>query len=174
VPFPAAHPLLPRARGRDLDAGELRAVVDALAARPEAWAGLVRHDPEQRLYEELLRDEHLAVWLICWMDDHDTGFHDHDDSSGAVAVVRGELREERLAVAGPPAARRFSAGASFSFAAYDIHRVWHAGGEPSVSLHAYSPPLRRMGSYVVETTGALRRHSVSYADELRPLGAATP
>ncbi len=35
------------------------------------------HDPERRVYEELLRDDELAVWLICWIDDHGTGFHAH-------------------------------------------------------------------------------------------------
>ena len=40
----------------------------------------------------------------------------------------------------------------------------------SVSVHAYSPPLWRMGQYAVAGNGVLRRVSVSYADELRPLG----
>ena len=28
--------------------------------------------------------------------------------------------------------------------ASDIHRVLHAGGEPAVTIHAYSPPLLRI------------------------------
>ena len=39
----------------------------------------------------------------------------------------------------------------------------------SVSVHAYSPPLWRMGQYAVGADGVLRRQSVSYADELRPI-----
>jgi hypothetical protein len=39
---------------------------------------------------------------------------------------------------------------------------------PAVSIHAYSPPLWRMGSYAVGPDGTLRRQSVSYAEELRP------
>ena len=39
----------------------------------------------------------------------------------------------------------------------------------SVSVHAYSPPLWRMGQYAVTGTGLLRRMSVSYAEELRPV-----
>jgi hypothetical protein len=30
--------------------------------------------------------------------------------------------------------------------------------EPAVSLHAYSPPLRRVGTYEVAENGALLRH----------------
>ena len=50
------------------------------------------------------------AWLICWSDDHDTGFHDHDLSSGAVAVVAGTVAEDRLALGGPPVTREFGAG----------------------------------------------------------------
>jgi hypothetical protein len=43
-----------------------------------------------------------------------------------------------------------------------------AGGGPAISIHAYSPPLWRMGAYAIESDGALRRTSISYAEELRP------
>ena len=85
-----------------------------LAERPELWIDLVKHDTTQRIYEELLSDEHVTAWLICWMDEHDTGFHDHDVSCGAVAVVSGAVREERLAIDGPHAQRRLSAPARAS------------------------------------------------------------
>ena len=42
-----------------------------------------------------------------------------------------------------------------------------------MTLHAYSPPLWRMGAYEVRGDGTLARHSLSYAEEeLRPLEAA--
>jgi predicted metal-dependent enzyme (double-stranded beta helix superfamily) len=153
----------------ELTPHELEAVVARLAADRERWAHLVRHDPTQRLYEELQRDDDLAVWLICWMDDHDTGFHDHDLSSGAVAVVAGAVAEDRLVLGGPPVTRTFAAGGTFNFTAADIHRVRHAGEAPAVTIHAYSPPLWRMGAYEILSGGELRRHSLSYAEELRPL-----
>ena len=156
---------------RDLDGGELTELVESLAATPERWRDLVRHRPDARTYEQLHRDDHVAVWLICWMDDHDTGFHDHDLSAGALSVVRGQVREERLSLGGAPVSRTLSAGQSLAFGASDIHRVSHAGVEPAVTLHAYSPPLWRMGAYEVSPEGTLRRHSMSYAEELRPLAA---
>src|SRR3981189_1115289 len=91
---------VPRPRGRDLSGPELQALVAELAARPELWIHFVKHDSTQRLYEELISDDHLTAWLICWMDDQDTGFHDHDLSAGAVAVVSGAVREQRLAIEG--------------------------------------------------------------------------
>jgi hypothetical protein len=41
-----------------------------------------------------------------------------------------------------------------------------------VTIHAYSPPLWRMGAYEVLPDGGLRRHSMSYAEELRAIGTA--
>jgi hypothetical protein len=41
-----------------------------------------------------------------------------------------------------------------------------------VSIHAYSPPLSRMGAYEVDSDGALRRRSISSAEELRPVQTA--
>jgi len=165
---------LTRPTEHDLSAEQLLAVAAEIAARPELWSEYVRHDPLQRTYEHLLHDEHLDVWLNCWSRDHDTGFHDHDLSAGAVAVVAGSVREERLVLGRPvesPIARTASAGSSFEFGASDIHRVLHAGGEPAVTIHAYSPPLIRMGSYSIEPNGQLRRHAVSYEQELHQLDA---
>jgi hypothetical protein len=151
---------------------DLEDLVRALAADREQWEHLVRHDPEQRCYVELRRDDDVAVWLICWMDDHDTGFHDHDLSSGAVAVVAGRVAEDRLLLGGAPVTRVFESGQTFAFDASDIHRVRHHGDAPAVTIHAYSPPLWRMGAYEVLPGGELRRHSLSYAEELRPLETA--
>ena len=79
------------------------------------------------------------------------------------------MREERLALGGPPRERTFKAGGSFHFSAADIHRVRHAGADPAVTLHVYSPPLLRMGAYAIGEDGVLARHPSSYSEELRPL-----
>ncbi|HEY5941285.1 MAG TPA: cysteine dioxygenase family protein [Solirubrobacterales bacterium] len=165
-----------RPHGQDLTNEQLLAVANGIAARPGCWAAHVEHDPTQRTFRQLLRDEHLDVWLLCWSHDHDTGFHDHDLSAGAVAVVSGSVREERLVLGRPvdaPISRRADAGSSFYFGASDIHRVLHAGTEPAVTIHAYSPPLVRMGSYTIEPNGQLRRHAVSHEEELRELSATS-
>jgi len=163
--------VIARPHGRDLSQSELSAYATELAAWPELWIDAVVHDPDERRYEELLSDEHLTVWLICWMDDHDTGFHDHDTSAGAVAVVGGQIREERLTLDAQPYTRVFGPGEVFDFSPMDIHRVRHAGVAPAVTLHVYSPPLLRMGAYFVDERGALARKPTDAAEELRPLEA---
>src|SRR5438046_9440398 len=75
------------------------------ASRPELWEHLVHHDPGQRTFELLRDDDEVTAWVICWMEDHDTGFHDHDVSRGAVGVVQGQVVEERLRLNGPAVER---------------------------------------------------------------------
>ncbi len=164
--------LVPRPLGRDLTPEELRRFAVELADRPELWIELVSHRGAERHYEELVSDEHLTAWLICWTNDNDTGFHDHDRSAGAVAVVGGRVREERLSLDGQPRKREFGAGEAFSFTAADIHRVLHCGQDPAVTLHVYSPPLLRMGAYYLDEDGLLARRAMAPEEELRPLEGA--
>jgi len=154
--------------GRDLDPDELRDLVATIASDPDAWAHHVGFDDQERVYASLHRDAHVDVWLLCWTPENDTGWHDHDISSGAVAVVAGELVENNLTVATGGVETRIGAGKAYSFGPEHIHRL-NGAQAGSVSVHAYSPPLWRMGQYAVSDAGVLRRVSVSYADELRPL-----
>ena len=134
--------------GRDLDAAELLEMASSIAADPSSWRGHVAFSDDQRHYVSLHRDIHVDVWVLCWTPQNDTGWHDHDISGAA-------LRTE------------IPAGRVYSFGPEHIHRLTGLDAG-SVSIHAYSPPLWRMGQYSV-TGGMLRRKSVSYADELRPL-----
>jgi quercetin dioxygenase-like cupin family protein len=151
---------------------ELRELVSRIAADPQQWRPLVCFDTAERHFAQLWRDDQVDVWVISWANGNDTGFHDHDVSSGAVAVVEGELVEERLVVGGPPRVLRHRAGETFHFDASHVHRMHQDAAAPAVSIHAYSPPLWRMGTYVVEPDGTLRRQSISYAEELRPVQTA--
>lgn len=149
---------------RDLDRTELLELASSIANRPELWREDVAFDDDNRHYVSLHRDAHVEVWVLCWTTRNDTGWHDHDVSSGAVAVVRGRLIEHNLAVGAPSIATEVAAGQVFSFGPDHIHRLT-GKGSGSVSIHTYSPPLWRMGQYSVSSTGFLRRTSVSYADE---------
>jgi quercetin dioxygenase-like cupin family protein len=160
------------AHRRDLDASELRELVAAIAAEPARWAPLVHAETAERHFAQLWLDEHVGVWVITWAHGNDTGFHDHDLSCGAVAVVRGEIVEERLVVGGPPRRLPRRAGEMFAFDASHVHRMRKDDAALAVSIHAYSPPLSRMGAYEVDADGTLLRRSISSAEELRPAAAA--
>jgi len=156
---------------RLLERPELLALVQRIAQQRELWAPHLDLDAGERTYAALHRDANVDLWAIFWLPENDTGWHDHDTSSGAVHVVEGALEEHALLVAQPERRRCHRAGASFAFGPSRIHRLTCA--EPrAVSIHAYSPPLWRLGQYTVDDEGALHRVSVSYADELRPLEPA--
>ena len=156
----------PRPAARDLVGDELHALATWLGDRPELWRPHVVHDPAQRTFHRLVTDEHVTVWLICWMPGHDTGFHDHDGSAGAVAVLEGEVVEERLRLLEAPATAVYGPGQVLEFGPADIHRVRHHGLTPAVTIHAYSPALRRMGAYVADASGRLLRHALDEDTEL--------
>jgi quercetin dioxygenase-like cupin family protein len=145
-------------------------VVRELAVDPSAWARLVHHDPAERTYALAHRDDEVEVYVVCWMDGHDTGFHDHDDSAAAIAVIRGAVVEERLGLDGTIASC-LHAGEVVEVPPEAIHRVRHAGDGPAVTLHAYAPPLRRVGTYAVAPGGALVRHARDAETPLAPEGA---
>jgi hypothetical protein len=162
------HPLL---RDRALTRAELLHLVTDVADDEAVWRPLVRHDAEARYYLRLHRDPHVDVWLICWTNQQETGYHDHDVSAGAVHVCTGDLAEDRFEL-DEAGLRQITvsrpAGASFDFDASHVHRLRHPEGHPpAISIHAYSPALWRMGYYDTDELGRLRRTSVTYADEIQ-------
>jgi hypothetical protein len=153
---------------RNLTQDELEALVNRLAHEPEQWRRGVDFSDGDRHFVSLHRDDHVDLWLISWTSEGDTGWHDHDTSSGAVRVLEGELHEAAPRIGGEPRSRPVRAGESFSFGPEHIHRL-SGVAQRSVSLHAYSPPLWRLGQYTIDESGVMRRWSVGYAEELRPL-----
>jgi Cysteine dioxygenase type I len=154
-----------------LDRDRLQRFIARLAASPEQFSGLIRQAPGARSYAQVWDTPEVNAWLIYWTERGDTGWHDHDDSAAAIAVLSGQLREERLRLDGDPVGRLAAAPATFYVPPSAIHRVTHAGGEPALSLHAYSPPLRRTGAYSIGPDGELERAAQSSEEELRPQAA---
>ena len=156
---------------RTLSQVELEALAIEIATG-DAWRPLLTWSPTQRGYARVAGNDHVEVWVLGWMHEHDTGYHDHDVSSGGVAVVEGELVEERLRIGGDPIRTIFRGGDSFSFDHTHVHRMHNETHERAISIHAYSPVVARLGCYVIEPDGMLRRETQAWSDELRPLTPA--
>ena len=150
-----------------LEPDELIEFTAGLAAAPERWQHLIRHTDDVRVYEQIWDDEDVNAWVICWSEDQDTGFHDHDDSAAAITVISGCVREDRLTLGSEPRSRELGAGSTVTVPPVAIHRVLHAGHAPAVTIHAYSPPLRRTGAYRIGPDGALEREAQPFEVELR-------
>jgi hypothetical protein len=158
-------------RDRPFDRAELLRLVRSIGARPELWEHRLDPHATGRTYASLHRNAHVDLWAIFWHPENDTGWHDHDMSSGAVLVVHGALEESVLRIGGAESCRTHEARSGFSFAPTHIHRL-SCRVDRTVSIHAYSPPLWRLGQYTIGPNGTLLRMSVSYADELRPIDVA--
>lgn len=123
----------------------------------------IEYDERERWHQRIYRDRRMDVWLISWMPSQGTSLHDHGGSSGAFAVVEGELTETVDATAvgarhperAPLRELVRTAGDAVGFGRSYIHDVRNAGTGPAVSVHAYSPPLTSMTYYDLDS-GALR------------------
>src|SRR6185312_13786605 len=149
------------AGGMSLTPRELNLFVLELVAARQRWEHHVRHAEDMRVYEQIWDDADVNAWVICWSEDQDTGFHDHDLSAAAIAVISGAVREDRMRLGSGPLSRVIEAGTSFTVPPVAIHRVMHAGSVPAVTIHAYSPPLTRTGVYRVGDGGELQRESLT-------------
>jgi hypothetical protein len=107
----------------------------------------VLDDPHQRIFERLWQNESSEAWLVSFWDERDTGFHDHDASSGGIYVVAGRVTEEPLVVGGAARVREYGSGDHFSFGIGHIHRMHH--DPEAVTIHVYSPAIASIGSYEI-------------------------
>ncbi len=147
---------------------ELVAFAERLGSDPEVWRPHVHHDPEKRTFAMIWDDENVNAWVLCWSYNQDTGFHDHDKSVAGIVVLEGQVREDRLHLSAPNTQRIYGAGQSFVVPQHAIHSVLHHGEGSAVTIHAYSPPLTRMGTYTENEDGELTREAWD-GDEAREM-----
>jgi hypothetical protein len=137
-----------------------------------------------RWFTRLHGDDELDVWLISWVPDKSTELHDHGGSLGALTIVSGALAETRWD-GDRLRRRRLVAGDQAAFPLGWVHDVtWsrdpvnEAGREnneapreriavaaPTLSVHAYSPPLTAMSYYDVTERNTLRRNRTELTDK---------
>ncbi|MEZ0384449.1 MULTISPECIES: cysteine dioxygenase [Mycobacteriaceae] len=113
---------------------------------------------DNRWFTRIHGDERLDIWLISWVPGHATELHDHGDSLGALTVLSGALDEFHWDGT-QLAQRRLDAGDQASFSRGWVHDVVWAPSlsGPTLSVHAYSPPLVEMSYYDVAPDNTLRR-----------------
>ncbi len=141
---------------------ELAGIVQLFASSVQ-WLDRVRLRADRRWYELLYHGPKYDVWLISWMPGQSTGFHDHGASSGAFFVTAGTLEEHRP---GEPS-RVISAGDFWAFGPDYAHDVRNVSKAPSISIHAYSPPLTEMKRYELEGDRLILRAMEARESETR-------
>lgn len=141
-----------------------RAADDVLSGR---YDRLLRGLPkDDRWYTRLSGDDEVEVWLISWVPGKATELHDHGGSLGALTVVSGELTESRWN-GEVLRHRRLEAGDQAAFPlgwVHDVVQAPDAVAGPTLSVHAYSPPLTAMSYYEVTPQKTLRRNRTELTD----------
>ncbi|MCW2927673.1 MAG: cysteine dioxygenase type [Thermoleophilia bacterium] len=140
-----------------LTVDELQQLANAIADDPEIWEPLTIVDPHRRRYRLLYEDDRIDVWVLSWMHGQGTGFHDHDLSAVGLASAAGHVVERQMLLPNGATSVDMVPGVSRPGPPGYIHSVAHVSGTPAVTIHAYSPPLVRVGQYRVDDEGVLRR-----------------
>jgi hypothetical protein len=121
---------------------------------------------DERWFTRLRSDDELDVWLISWVPGEATELHDHSGSLGALTLLSGTLHESRWA-GDQLRRRRLTAGDQAAFPLGWVHDVTWAPSKastPTLSVHAYSPPLTAMSYYEVTERNTLRRVRTELTD----------
>jgi hypothetical protein len=112
-------------------------------AATSLWTPHVQHGLH-RSPVRLVASDSWEAWIIGWTVGHQVEMHDHGLSSGAIAVIDGELTELELDGA-EVLRRRLPAGTTRWLRPGTIHDILATGR--AISLHVYSRPLTSMTFY---------------------------
>ncbi|WP_406817782.1 cysteine dioxygenase [Mycobacterium sp. M23085] len=180
---PSAGPT--RLRVPDLLYATDQAADDVLSGRRDHLLPRGGIPDSRRWFTRIHGDEELDVWLISWVPGQPTELHDHGGSLGALTVISGSLNEYRWD-GKALRRRRLDAGDQAGFPLGWVHDVvWAprpvtapvslpvtgapsavaAPGQPTLSVHAYSPPLTAMSYYEITDRMTLRRERTELTDQ---------
>lgn len=145
-----------------------RAADDVLSGRYEHLFPAAGLPADDRWFTRIHGDDELDIWLISWVRGHATELHDHGGSLGALTLVSGALHEFRWD-GEALRRRRLDAGDQAAFPLGWVHDVVWAPAPaeqatPTLSVHAYSPPLTAMSYYEVTGRNTLRRNRTELTD----------
>jgi hypothetical protein len=144
-------------RADRIGAPELLRLVRTIADDPVTWEPIFElPDGSDRWWTRLYTGRRFDLWLLSWLPGGGTDLHDHGPSAAAFAVVRGALSEIRVDGRGRSRTYLRRSGSATALVPGVIHDVNGAGDGLSVSIHAYSPPLRGMSYYARDERGVPR------------------
>lgn len=176
LPRPSLIPSVPGAS--QLRLAELLQTTDRVAddvahGRYEALLPAGGLPTDERWFTRIHGDDDVDIWLISWVPEAATELHDHGSSLGALTLLTGSLDEFRWD-GGALRRHRLGAGDQAAFPLGWVHDVIWAPEPPSVSVtppqptlsvHAYSPPLTKMSYYQVTADDTLQRQRTVHTGE---------
>jgi predicted metal-dependent enzyme (double-stranded beta helix superfamily) len=155
-----------QAREGNLSTPQLARLVEGIAATPALWEPLLIRDTTRRRYRLLYEDDRIDVWVLSWMPGQGTGFHDHDLSGVALTCAQGMVVERQMLLPSGATRIEMEVGHIREGGPGYIHSVSYGHGDPAISIHAYSPPLMRVGQFSVDEEGIMVRRITHGRQEL--------
>ena len=127
-------------------------LLEGLDLPQTAFGSLTDFDPGRYTRTVLRAGPAYEALIVCWLPGQHSAIHDHRGSNCAFRVLIGRasetiysIDEQGLAHAGEQ--NRYTTGFVAASSDLDVHRVSNLDGEDLVTLHIYSSPLGRMGTY---------------------------
>lgn len=134
--------------------GELTDLLSQLKLTADDLAEFVRFSDQGYAHNLIRGGRWYQVWVLCWKNGQRSPIHDHRGSSCGVRVLRGTLTQTDFIFAAnghvkATGSEDFEPGSVLGSLDTDMHQVSNlqAGDADLVTLHVYSPPLLRMGTY---------------------------
>ncbi|HEY5095079.1 MAG TPA: cysteine dioxygenase family protein [Candidatus Eremiobacteraceae bacterium] len=162
-----AFSLHPELIGISLPDAPVAADLAAQARLSELLAGLnpdwhlmapfIKFDAAQYSRHRFFTSAQWEALVICWLPGQGTVAHDHGQSWGISSPIFGTLTETNYRIHGeeaplePLVTSHMVPGAVSIETADTVHVVVNASPLPAVSIHLYSPPLRRHNAYDIFT-----------------------
>ena len=134
--------------------GQLTALLAKLDITADDLAEFIKFSDRGYTHNSVRGGRWYQVWVLCWKNGHRSPIHDHHGSSCGVRVLRGTLTQTLFAFAGNHHVKAlgsedFGPGSVVASCDLDMHQISNlqSGDADLVTLHVYSPPLVRMGTY---------------------------
>lgn len=116
--------------------------------------------------------EWYALWVMCWRNGQRSPIHDHAGSSCGVRVLLGTATETAFAFAPnghvmATRSRDLRPGQVCGTEDFDLHQISNLQADDAdlVTLHVYSPPLVKMGTYsLTDTTRGEELMEMEFSD----------
>jgi cysteine dioxygenase len=143
---------LERLKGR-VPLPKLVAELNELEAGPEIEP-FMRYSSKTYARNLVRAGEWYALWVMCWRNGQRSPIHDHKGSSCGVRVVQGTATETHFEFA-PNGHVKATFSRDLLVADvcgtedFDVHQISNLQADDAdlVTLHVYSPPLVKMGTY---------------------------
>lgn len=136
---------------------ELVARMKSFDVSVEELGGYVRFNPKGYRRNMIFENEHVQLLCLCWKSGQRSPIHDHARSICGVKVITGVASETLFEMTPSGYIKAVSTvdygEGVIGSADDDTHQVANLQGEGEdlVTLHCYSPPLKRMKTYAIDS-----------------------